>query len=477
MFLVDFSQNSSDYNFEIIRGITRYQNFTSKLGDGTSKAITFIPIITQSIPKVGNFKNNVKFIEPKEGEKIILTADRHWINKGNKRVLYVNFRNMISNFNEGDKIHIGNEIVVQVIRSVNISLECQILNSGSIYSQDLVQNPIYSFDNDDITYEEKEDLQLCIELNIKVIVIKDPRNQKYYENLYKIIGKFRIRILTMVYISNLQDNQDEYIDWIAKTYDGLILYIDNKSLDESIPEKSKITKSARYLIKQFYKRKKPYILGEYIQSQYYEKEFNLLNIHEDDLWYCLFLPDRYLCRFTKYGFLQAIKYRQLLYERENLLPSLFQSCIKYCKFIDHSFLKSDTYARCIVRTAYDINASAILICSQSGRMAIKLSHYRPNCPIFILTNNRELGYYERIYHNIRIALYQDEKIRTTTRNDDRTMNLTRKFIFGIMYGIMENIIKDLDTVIFVFRRDSNVGYPNKIIAHRVSKERILNLIK
>ena len=46
---------------------------------------------------------------------------------------------------------------------------------------------------------------------------------------------------------------------------------------------------------------------------------------------------------------------------------------------------SESIASSAVKTAIDVNAKALIVCSESGTTATQVAKFRPNCPIYVLT--------------------------------------------------------------------------------------------
>lgn len=46
---------------------------------------------------------------------------------------------------------------------------------------------------------------------------------------------------------------------------------------------------------------------------------------------------------------------------------------------------SESIASSAVKTAIDVNAKALIVCSESGTTATQVAKFRPNCPVFVLT--------------------------------------------------------------------------------------------
>lgn len=52
---------------------------------------------------------------------------------------------------------------------------------------------------------------------------------------------------------------------------------------------------------------------------------------------------------------------------------------------------SESIASSAVKTAIDVNAKALIVCSESGTTATQVAKFRPNCPIFVLTSTERVA--------------------------------------------------------------------------------------
>ena len=52
---------------------------------------------------------------------------------------------------------------------------------------------------------------------------------------------------------------------------------------------------------------------------------------------------------------------------------------------------SESIASSAVKTAIDVKAKALIVCSESGTTATQVAKFRPNCPIIVLTANERVA--------------------------------------------------------------------------------------
>ena len=52
---------------------------------------------------------------------------------------------------------------------------------------------------------------------------------------------------------------------------------------------------------------------------------------------------------------------------------------------------SESIASSAVKTAIDVKAKALIVCSESGTTATQVAKFRPNCPIFVLTSTERVA--------------------------------------------------------------------------------------
>jgi len=96
-----------------------------------------------------------------------------------------------------------------------------------------------------------------------------------------------------------------------------------------------------------------------------------------------------------------------------------------------------------VSASFKVNASAIIVLTTSGRTAYLLSHYRPRCPIIVITRTGQVGRQSHLYRGMFPLVY--DKPRLETWNDDVDARLE----FGVHTGLEMGFIKPNSFIVFV----------------------------
>lgn len=369
------------------------------INDATDNQATIILGISGRLPIIGQLctKQTGKcYLKPEH--QFILTADRTFATRCTRRAAYSNCYDFLSLTKPGNIIKIGRRIQLFVVQVIDVSIVCRVKKGGQLLSYDRVHFPDERIDIDlDITTEEYDDITFAFAKQIYLLSVPNPRGIDYVNSIRFVVNILRGRyVLLLTHLSSLLSMESEtYVENICQLYDGYFYrFINDKPM-------CCFTEIEKYFFKLCNKYKKP--LSIVIESN--EK---LRKLHETSVFeYLHYYVDTFLLENLN---LNQMNVKNFVQNNMNQSASSmnFNHLLKYPGQSDYSgFLFSCSML------VHQINASAILICTHSGRAPITLSNYRPNCLIIALVMCPIIPAKLELYSNLKVIDMETVSLRKT----------------------------------------------------------------
>lgn len=440
---VDMNRNSL---LEVKR-LFRDMEKSYKLLRDSLETVKYI-VISPRFPKTGFLKNNILQYDLQIDDEVLITSDRYYSTKCTNKIIYVNSKFCIGNLKKCDVIQVGN-IRMRVLKSSDSTAECIVVFAGTLKSESKVVFPS-ECDQFKISLEEIEDFEFARNFDIDVIVTPYPGCDGYFSTLQNQVSK-STRIFSKIRLSNLQDKENQ--DWIVNCYDGFFIDLEFLKAGKRF---IKMDEKVSNFLKRCYSLKKPVILSGFCKESFIDEI-------DADLFY--FYPDKYMIQKEH----KAYKVSHL----ESFLTLSKFNAGKYAihhfnHFEDTSTTSSDTFAISVASMSYTIRADVIILWSFSGRMAMKISHFRPFCPIIAYVRcNQQRKFISMCFNILTIPEIERAKIEEDSAEDlskKEDNGLTPfKLMKAFEFCRKKQFIMNGSEILIVFRSKIDRGYQNKFV--------------
>lgn len=167
---MNFSHGSHEYHAETIANCrVAEKNYSAKLGMPFSLAIaldTKGPEIRTGLLEGGGSAE----VELKKGDKIKLTTDPAYGEKGNASIVWVDYKNITNVVKPGNRIFIDDGLISVICESASAdALTCSIENGGMLGSRKGVNLPGLPVDLPAVSEKDKSDLLFGVEQGVSVL--------------------------------------------------------------------------------------------------------------------------------------------------------------------------------------------------------------------------------------------------------------------------------------------------------------------
>ncbi|XP_053954381.1 uncharacterized protein LOC128860717 [Anastrepha ludens] len=384
----------------------------------------------------------------KKGDHIILTNKREWSTHCTAKRVYINAGFLFVDVKPYDFICIGPDIQVCVHKK-GTNLYCTVEGGGELRSRLPVLLPSHCT-KFLLSQEELEDITFCKEVGINVIVSYIGGTEEYFDNVknaLKILGCEKMRLYARVVLNEIK-GCDNDLDWMAEGYDGFVIDL---SPSEQHPEQDilHLCPTADAFIKQAYLLQKVIVLDPTLIT-------NKRLIVEPARYPHIFLyPDKYILPSDR-----SFSGFYFFYLHHSISELLIKEAFSKMPYCDRSLTGSDSLARSVVCASYEMNAALIFVCSLTGRMAMKIAHFRPKAQIIFITRMKSAETFISMHHNVTMLYYNGKA------DDNYHCALYKHILFGLMYAKSQQMVNHDDNVMFVYKENASTRLPDKYVAYK-----------
>ena len=378
--------------------------------------------------RLGNFQNDRVVL--KQGQQFTLTTDEVL---GDDTKCHVSYKNLTKEMKPGRKILIDDGLIEMNVDQIqDKSVVCRVKNGGEISNYKGVNIPGLHLDIPYISEQDKKDLIFGIEQDFDFVAASFVRSADDIEQLRDFLCEHGGT--DMLIIAKIENREGgENIDEILRVSDGIL--IARGDLGVELPEEE-VPIWQKMIISKVYQAGKQVITAtQMLESMVHHPRPTRAEVA--DVANAIYDGTSAIMLS---GETAAGKYPVEAVETMVKIAERIEESIDYQeRFFLHGRQKNpditDAVCHATCTTAYDLEASAIVAVTKSGRTAKKISRYRPACPILGGTTSRKVWRQLALSWGVKPLLLQEK---------DEVMVL---FSHAIEEGHRTGFLKKNDTVV------------------------------
>lgn len=400
----------------------------------------------------GFFANNAKKICLVKGESITLTTDYSF--KGDKTKLACSYPALASSVNPGQSILCADGSLVLTVLSCDVAageVVCRIGNDCSIGERKNMNLPGVVVDLPTLTEKDINDIQSWgVKHGVDFIAASFVRKSSDVVKIREILGEAASNIKIICKIENLEGLEN--YDAILKETDGIM--VARGDLGMEIPPE-KVFLAQKMMIRAANIEGKPVVTATQML------ESMITNPR----------PTRAECSDVANAVLDGTDCVMLSGETANgenfeaAVAIMGRTCCEAEQAMNHdglyqavrnsvlgkygSMSTSESIASSAVKTAIDINAKVIIVCTESGQTAKQICKFRPGMPVIALTTNTHVA---RFCSGVLKGC--STKILPSLEHTD---SVVRETLDGLK---KEGLLKDAEPVVVVHGMTARAGATN-----------------
>eukprot|EP00756_Hemistasia_phaeocysticola_P027416 Hpha_TRINITY_DN16117_c2_g5::TRINITY_DN16117_c2_g5_i3::g.6871::m.6871/K00873/PK, pyk; pyruvate kinase len=333
--------------------------------------------------RTGNFpEGEVQFAV---GDKVKVTTDKEWYNKGSKEKFYVDYTNITKVIKVGQKIYIDDGLLGLQVEDVGAdTLDCVVVNAAAISNHKGVNLPCVNVDLPAVTEKDKQDLAFGAEQGVDMIFASFIRTAQQVRDVRAALGEKGKGILIIAKIENHEGVQN--FDEILKETDGVM--VARGDLGIEIPAE-KVFIAQKMMIAKCNLAGKPVICAtQMLESMTSNPRPTRAEVSDVanavlDGADCVMLSGE--TAKGKYPEVCVQTMAQICAEAQ--LATQQSIHFMAIRSAQREIVTEESIAASTVNTAFELDTRCIIALTNSGKTANLIAKFRPPCPIFCVTKN------------------------------------------------------------------------------------------
>lgn len=383
---MNFSHGTHEYHAGTIKNVREAnENYSKKKG---FKYACGIALDTKG-PEIRTGLNADKGdITLNRGDKINVTTNKDWFEKGSKDQIYFDYPNIVKVVKVNDRVYIDDGLISLIINSINgDTLNCTIEIGGKLGQQKGVNLPNVAVDLPAVSEKDKYDLLFGVEQGVDIIFASFIRNGEALDEIRAVLGENGKNIKI---IAKIEDQQGiTNIDDIIEKSDGIMVARGDMGIE--IPQE-KVFIAQKQIIARCNQAGKPCICATHMLESMITKsrptraEISDIGNAVMDGSDCTMLSGESAKGDFPLESVITMAKVQLEAEAAIWYHNVFRELVA-----SQTAPVDATHSSAIsaVEASNKVIASSIICLTVSGRTAHLISKYRPRCPIIAITRNEQ----------------------------------------------------------------------------------------
>lgn len=349
--------------------------------------------------KTHYFKNNVESFA--KGCKVIIHTNEEVLGSGHE--FSINYPGLFDDVNVGCEILLNSgstHLCVLSKNNENKTIECEVLKSGTVQDNCLVNVPSITTSMPCINHEDASLLKFAVSAGVDFVGASFVRNAQDVSEIKEFVSQYNSNVKVFAKIEN--NSAVNNFDEILNVADGIIISRGDLSVEVEYEILPIIQKK---MIRKCNIVGKPIVVGtQIISSMTRNKKPSRAEVSDVANLILDGVDGLSLTNVTTIGLypIKAVKELSKIIKateaHKHEIDTIDKSpCFKnntYNQNLPFEFPLDDAVAMAVITTAKKVDAKLIVAFSESGATAKRISKYRPDCPIASVSSNA----------NIRMAL-------------------------------------------------------------------------
>mmetsp|Transcript_10938 Transcript_10938/g.20801 ORF Transcript_10938/g.20801 Transcript_10938/m.20801 type:complete len:540 (-) Transcript_10938:203-1822(-) len=454
---MNFSHGSYDYHKSVINNL--HKSF--ELEDGPVVAIA----LDTKGPEIrtGLMKDD-QDVELKAGSIITVSVDPKHKECSTADLLYMDYSNLCKVVAVGGRIFVDDGLIcLKVVSKAadQMSVQCEIVNSGTIASRRGVNLPGTIVDLPAVSEKDKKDLQFGIEQGVDMVFASFIRKAKDIHDIRAILGDAgkNVKIISKIESQEGVDNFDS----ILEATDGVM--VARGDLGIEIPA-AKVFLAQKMMISKCNMAGKPIICAtQMLESMIVNPRPTRAEVTDVanavlDGADCVMLSGetaKGAYPFESVSTMDDIcTQAELAFHYRAFFNDLTSAC--------NNLGVSEAVSAAAVSAAANCNASAMIVLTNSGKTARLVSKYRPRVPIVVVTTVTQTARQCHLYRGCFGIKYTGESKSEEDWFADRECRVK----FGLDAGKSKGFVQDGDKVVVILGTERGHGNANSFRIVEVS---------
>lgn len=418
--------------------------------------------------RIGYFSDPArKEINLRKNDRFILTADRRMQFRGCRTAVYCNCISTIPFITPNQTINIGQNVIVRVRKIVRQSIVCTIDVGGNIRPHDEVEMPISTHDSQ-ISGEGIEDIEVALQYGAHSIVVKTPRNRKYFNSIDAFIrSKINesVHILTMSKTSDLRNSQQE--QFITNTYDGVIYDMHHRFCADANEDPIVPTVYELNMMRHLHESRKPFYLMAHFSHDRHVEIPHVSDKYPDVLHY---YTDGFLVPLSCEGEVDYLN----KFANQLVCMRPMEKAVSLRKLLNEQLVDQTASGRLVVfrnaaLASFALNAHAIIMRSKTGRSVLELAQFRPACQIFSISDNTHVAIKIVLNKAVKITLRSIPFAPDPTDDDAWHIYQRKLYLNAVSRSIRKRVLLLTDRVIILCKSYPTVKFLDKFLTCTVEE--------
>ncbi|XP_065063835.1 pyruvate kinase PKM-like [Rhopilema esculentum] len=377
----------------------------------------------------------------KKGAALRVTTDLSLREQCDENLLYVDYKGLAKSVKKGSKIFIADGLLsLEVTDVLDDHVMTKILNDAAISSRKNCNLPGAIIDLPAVSEKDVQDLQFGVENEVDMIFASFIRKAQDIRDVRKVLGEKGKDIKIIAKIENHEGIIN--IDEILMETDGVMVARGDMGMEIPL---EKVFLAQKMIIARCNMAAKPVICATQMLESMTEnprptraEASDVANAVLDGVD-CVMLSGE--TAKGAYPSQAVLTMHKICREAE---AAIFHRAL-YDNLKNAKTLTDATETTCIasVSASFKVNAATIIAFSTSGRTARILSHYRPRCPIILITRNKRVCRQAHLSRGL-FPLYYDEP-RQNNWSDD----VNARLVYAVTKGKDMGFIRNGSFIVFV----------------------------